>query len=82
MGKNVTIHINGCNVTCPAEQEQLYRKTLADHYFDGYRVYVENGKVLWTPPEGSKGTSPDILKEMLIDQNRKIFALKGQLYEF
>lgn len=82
MEEKVTIHINGCIVTVPAEQEHRYREVLADHYFSGYRVYVENGKVLWNSPEGSSGTSPDILKEMLVDQNRKIFALKGQLYDF
>ena len=82
MNKTVTIHINGCTVTVPADQEQRYREILADKYFNGYKVYVENNEVRWTAPKGVEGTAPETLRQMLLDQNRKNYALRGTLYEF
>lgn len=80
--KNITIHINGCTVTCPAEKEQLYREVLADKWIDGCRVYVENGEVkerlsdsIIARDSMSLETSFSIIEESL----RKQAALYGEL---
>ena len=43
MEKIATIHINGCTVNVPAEDENIYRDALADKWIDGHRVYIKNG---------------------------------------
>ena len=78
MGKKVTIHINGCSVTCPEEQEQLYREALKDKWIDGYRVYVENGEVKTDHDPTIHVMSPETMIELLIDANNKRYALAGK----
>lgn len=81
-GRKITIQINNNIVSVPKSQEQKYRDALADQYFNGYRVYVEGGHVKFSAPQDSTGTDLETLRMMLKDQNRKIFALRSQLYDF
>ena len=82
MEEKITIQINNNIVSVPKYQEQKFREVLADKYFNGYRVYVEGGQVKWSAPQDSTGTDLETLRMMLKDQNRKIFALRGELYDF
>lgn len=82
MEEKITIQINNNIVSVPKSQEQKYRDALADKYFNGYRIYVEGGQVKWSAPQDSTGTDLETLRMMLKDQNRKIFALRSQLYDF
>ena len=79
MNKTVTIHINGCTVTVPAEQEQHYREFLADKWIDGYRVYVENNDVKIDMRKDTDVMDLDTMEAILIEQNHKIYALAGRL---
>ena len=78
--KQVTIHINGCTVTVPASQEQIYREALADKWIDGCRVYVENGEVKYTLSSDKKtnGLKTDLAKKILIEANHKKYALNAR----
>ena len=82
MEEKITKQINNNIISVPKSQEQKYRDALADQYFNGYRVYVEGGQVKWSAPQDSTGTDLETLRMMLKDQNRKIFALRGELYDF
>ena len=82
MEEKLDIQINNSIVSVPKSQEQKQRDVLADKYFNGYRVYVEGGQVKWSAPQDSTGTDLETLRMMLKDQNRKIFALRGELYDF
>ena len=77
--EEVTIHINGCTVTVPAEQEQLYREALADKWIDGYRVYVKGGDVKIDMRKDTDEVDLDTMETILIEQNHKIYALAGRL---
>ena len=76
------VFFHGGSVVVPKEEESIYINVLADKYFNGYRVYVEGGQVKWSAPQDSTGTDLKTLRMMLKDQNRKIFALRGELYDF
>lgn len=76
--ETVTIHINGCTVTCPAEEEQLYREALADKWIDGYRVYVKDNNVHIDMRTDKDGMDLETMRDLLIEQNNKIFALAGR----
>lgn len=80
MEKTVTIHINGCTVTVPAEDEKIYRDALADKWIDGCRIYVKDQKVVTDISEKIKkeGMSLETMRDLLIEQNNKIFALAGR----
>lgn len=80
--KQVTIHINGCNVTVPASQEQIYREALADKRIDGCRVYVENGNVKTQFSNDIDNTGYmdiETSRLLLLECNKKRFALHGKL---
>ena len=76
----VTIHINGCTVTVPAEDEETYREALADKWIDGCRVYVKDQEVVVDISEEIKkeGMSVETMRDLLLEQNDKIFALAGR----
>ena len=76
------VFFHGGSVVVPEEEESIYVNVLADKYFNGYRVYIEDGQVKWSAPQDSTGTDLETLRMMLKDQNRKIFALRGELYDF
>ena len=78
MMEEVTIHINGCTVTVPADQEQLYREVLADKWIDGYRVYVKDGEVLTDHDPDIHTMSPQTMIDLLINANDKRYALAGK----
>ena len=75
----VTININGCTVTVPADQEQLYREFLADKWINGYRVYVENGMVRTQMRTDTDVMDLDTMEALLIEKNHKRYALAGKL---
>ena len=77
----VTLHINGCTVTVPADQEQLYREVLADKWIDGCRVYVENQDVMVELSEfvRKEGMSPETMRDLLLEEHEKLYALAGKL---
>lgn len=76
----VTIHINGCTVTVPAEDEKIYRDALADKWIDGCHVYVKDQEVVVELSDSIKkgGMSLETMRDLLIEQNKKIFALAGR----
>jgi hypothetical protein len=80
MEKIATIHINGCTVTVPAEDEKIYRDALADKWIDGCRVYVKDQEVVVDMSDKIKkeGMSVETLRDLLIEQNNKTFALAGR----
>lgn len=81
MGDKIILDFNGCRVSVPVGQEDLYREVLADKWIDGCRVYVENGEV-------KTQFSAKILKDgfmcaktshdILIEENNKRYALAGE----
>lgn len=75
----ITIHINGCEVTCPAEQEQLYREVLADKWIDGHKVYVEKGRIKTILDPTRDTMSLHTMEALLIEENHKRYALAGRL---
>lgn len=78
--KKISIHINGCTVTVPAEDEKIYRDALADKWIDGCRIYVKDQEVVTDLSEKIKkeGMSLETMRDLLIEQNNKIFALAGR----
>lgn len=80
MEKTVTIHINGCTVPVPAEDEKIYRDALADKWIDGCHVYVKDQEVVVELSDSIKkgGMSLETMRDLLIEQNNKIFALAGR----
>lgn len=80
MENTVTIRMNGCTVTVPAEDEKIYRDALADKWIDGCRVYVKDQEVIVEVSEKIKkeGMSPETLLDLLLEQNDKRFALAGR----
>ena len=78
MEKKVTIHINGCTVTVPAEDEQTYRDALAEKWIDGHRVYIKNGKVQTDLDPNRYTMSPQTMIELLKEENNKRYALAGK----
>ena len=74
----VTIYINGCTVTCPAEQVQKYRDALTDKWIDGYRVYVENGEVKTQIRTDVDEMDWDTMVAILVEENDKRYALAGR----
>lgn len=81
MEKQITIHVNGCTVTVPAEDEQTYREALAEKWIDGCRVYVKNQKTVVELSEKikKKGMSLETMRDLLIEEFTKFFALEGRL---
>lgn len=75
----VSIHINGCTVTVPAEKERLYREFLADKWINGCHVYVKDGDVKIDIQKGDDGVDLDTMEKVLIEQNHKLYALAGKL---
>lgn len=78
MNNTVTIHINGCTVTVPTDQEQLYREVLADKWIDGYRVYVKDGEVHTDHDASIHTMSPQTMIDLLVNANDKRYALAGK----
>ena len=78
MEKTVTIHINGCTVTVPAEDEKIYRDALADKWIDGHRVYIKDGKVQTDLDPNRHTMSPQTMVELLKEENNKRYALAGR----
>ena len=74
----VTVHINGCTVTVPADQEQLYREVLADKWIDGYRVYVKDGEVLTDMKKDTDEMDWETMVALLVEENDKRYALAGK----
>jgi len=79
MEKIVTIHINGCTVTVPAEDENIYRDALADNWIDGHRVYIKNGKVQTDLDLNRHTMSPQTMIKLLQEENNKRYALAGKI---
>lgn len=81
MEQNVTIEINGCTVTVPAEDEKTYRDALADKWIDGCHVYVKDQKTVVELSEKIKkeGMSLETMRDLLIENLTKTFALDGRL---
>ncbi len=79
--KTVTIHINGCTVTVPTEDEKIYRESLADKWIDGCHVYVKDQKVVVELSDKIKkeGMSSDTRCNLFIERFAKILALEGLL---
>lgn len=75
----MTIHINGCTVTCPAEQEQIYHDALADKWIGNYKVYVKDNDVYIDMEDDDNEADLETLEAILIEQNHKIYALAGKL---
>ena len=80
MEKIATIHINGCTVNVPAEDENIYRDALADKWIDGCRVYVKDQEVVTDISEKIKkeGMSLETMRDLLLEENNKRFALAGR----
>lgn len=79
MKKNTTtIHINGCTVNCPAEQEQLYREVLADKWIDVYRIHVQDGEVITDMKTDTDEMDWKTMVEILVEENDKRYALAGK----
>lgn len=80
MEKTVTIHINGCTVTVPAEDEKIYRDALADKWIDGCHVYVKDQEVVVELSDSIKkgGMSLETMRDLLLEENNKRFALAGR----
>ena len=78
MEDTVTIHINGCTVTVPVEQEQKYRDALADKWIDGYRVYVHNGEVITDMRTDTDEMDWETMVAILVEENDKRYALVGK----
>lgn len=81
MEQTVTIEINGCMVTVPAEDEKTYREALAEKWIDGCRIYVKDQKAVVEMSEKIKkeGMSLETMRDLLIENLTKTFALDGRL---
>lgn len=81
MEQTVTIEINGCTVTVPAEDEKTYRDALAEKWIDGCHVYVKHQKAVVEMSEKIKkeGMSLETMHDLLIENLTKTFALNGRL---
>ena len=81
MEEKATIHINGCTVTVPAEQEQLYREALTDKWIDECRVHVKDQDVIVELSDIIKkeGMSLETMRDLLLEENEKLYALAGEL---
>ena len=78
MEKIATIHINGCTVNVPAEDENIYRDALADKWIDGHRIYIKNGKVQTDLDPNRHTMSPQTMIKLLQEENNKRYALAGR----
>lgn len=81
MENTITIEINGCTVTVPADDEKTYRDALADKWIDGCHVYVKDQKTVVELSEKIKknGMSLETMHDLLIEEFTKVFALDGRL---
>ena len=78
--KQVTIHINGCHVTVPASQEQIYREALADKWVNNHHIYVKNGEVVTDLDPSKDRLNPDELEQILLEETEKNYALISKLF--
>ena len=79
--RQVTIHINGCHVTVPASQEQIYREALADKWVNKHHIYVKDGEVIIDLDPNKCELELEESRQVLLSANEKNYAIIGRLFD-